>query len=119
MRKQNPGARAEQALRWIGVDRRQAAREIGVSLSLIAMNFAGASALRDVTALALQARFGVNARWILHGEAPVFLRPRGLEQISDEAMAAALACERMTPSARKAFVQMMRAVSLQAEESRS
>ncbi len=119
MRKHYPGARAEQALRWIGVDRRQAAREIGVSLSLIAMNFAGASALRDVTALALQARFGVNARWILHGESPVFLRPRGLEHISEEAMAAALACERMTPAARKAFVQMMRAVSLQADDSRT
>lgn len=98
------GERAERVLRWMGVSRQEAAQQIGVSLSLIAMIAGGNVRTRRVVALAIQAQFGIRADYIVSGELPVFYRPPGTESWSDRTLAVAYGFKRLrTPGPRRAF----------------
>jgi transcriptional regulator with XRE-family HTH domain len=98
------GERAERVLRRLGVSRKEAAQEIGVSLSLIAMMAGGNVRTRRVVALALQAQFGIRADYVLSGERPIFLRSPGTESLDDEALAVARSYERLRSARhRRAF----------------
>jgi hypothetical protein len=71
------------------------------------MNLNGTSALRQVTALALEARYGINARYLLHGEAPVFVQ--GVASgLTDDAVALALMFERLPSASRRAIRALLR-----------
>jgi hypothetical protein len=101
------GDRAEAVLASIGVTRVEAAREIGVSRALFTMNLNGTSRMRHVTALALEARYGINARYLLHGEAPVFVQGAA-SGLSDGAVALALMYERLPAASRRAIRSLLR-----------
>jgi hypothetical protein len=106
------GERAERVLRWIGASRQDAAREIGVSLSLVAMMAGGSVRTRRVVALAIQAQFGVRAEYILSGKLPIFFRPPGTESLSDAALAVAYGYTRLhSAGQRRAFRSALQAMT--------
>ena len=83
--KMTPGKRCEAALKQLNVDRKSFSEALGVSLPSVSMYFTGRLQIRPVVALAMQAVYGVNARWILNGESPQFISDNA-QQMSKDAM---------------------------------
>lgn len=79
----NPGKRCQAALKQLDVDRKAFSESLGVSLPSVSMYFTGRLQIRPVVALAMQAVYGVNSRWILHGESPQFINENSRQMPKD------------------------------------
>lgn len=80
-----PEQRTEKIMKKINVSRQELSATLGISLSSVAMYFTGAHKIRKVVALAIQACYGINAKWIMEGKGRIFLKQGG-GKLSNEAM---------------------------------